>query len=66
MTIDRISSRRIPLKTEEVEICQRVFYHVCAQRHIRQNEDREELATSILRLFQQGVKSENSLKRLLM
>ena len=66
MIKDRIASRHIPMQREDVEICQRVFYHVCAQRHIRRHDERQELATSIIRLFKQGVKNENSLKRLLM
>lgn len=45
-------------------LCQRVFYHVCADLRIKDRAGREELARSILNHYQLGVQNEGILKRL--
>jgi hypothetical protein len=54
----------IPLLNDGLALCQRVFYHVCADLRIKDRPGREKLALSILAQYQLGVRNENILKRL--
>jgi hypothetical protein len=53
-----------PLVNEGVAVCQRVFYHVCADQRIKDRNGREKLARSIIDGYQRGVEDEGSLRRL--
>lgn len=53
-----------PLLNDGLALCQRVFYHVCADLRIRDRTDREKLARSILTQYQLGVQNERMLRRL--
>jgi hypothetical protein len=54
----------MPLVNEDVAVCQRVFYHVCADQRIKDRNGREKLARSIIDRYQRGVQDEVSLRRL--
>ena len=58
------AASQTPLNNDDIEICQRVLDDVCILKGISAKEAREEVAASIIRQFQQGIKSEESLKRL--
>jgi hypothetical protein len=58
------AASEMPLVNEDVSLCQRVFYHVCADRRIKDRPGRESLARSIIDFYQHGVKDEGSLRRL--
>jgi hypothetical protein len=66
MIREMIAASDVPMPNDHVEICQRVFYHVCAKRGFRTDDKRRELATSNIHLHEQGVTAENSLMRLLL
>jgi hypothetical protein len=59
----RLSSK-INMSPEDAALCQRVFDHVCAARHITGGIEQDEIADTLVRSFQHGVKDEESLKRL--
>jgi hypothetical protein len=65
MIRDKVSASQIPMQNDDVEICQRVFDQICAERSIETDIGREKLAMQIIHFYQHGVKDENSLKRLL-
>jgi hypothetical protein len=65
MIREMIAASQEPMPRDHVEICQRVFYQVCAKRGFRTDDKRRDLATSIIHLHEQGITTENSLMRLL-
>jgi len=54
------------MQEEDVALCQSVYDHICAARHIATDGEREELAIQILHFYQHGVKDQGSLERLLL
>ena len=59
-----VAAGEMPLQNEDIEICQRVFDQLCAEKGIKDRDRCEELAASIIDFYQHGVKNEASLKRL--
>ncbi|WP_337267433.1 hypothetical protein [Oryzifoliimicrobium ureilyticus] len=62
----KLSASDLPLYDNDVALCQKVFYHVCAAKKIKTREAREELARQIISLYQTGVTQEATLMRTLM
>lgn len=54
----------MPMLSDGLALCQRVFYHVCADLRIKDPAGREKLARSILDQYQLGVQNEGTLRRL--
>ncbi|PWE53556.1 hypothetical protein DEM27_25305 [Metarhizobium album] len=65
MTTTQFSDRRMPLREEEIEVCERVFRQLCLRQPPMTEAEREALASSIIYYFQTGVRNEGSLARLL-
>ncbi len=59
-----VAAVKAPLQNEDIALCERVFETLVAQQHMSE-EEREQLASSILHFYQDGVKDERSLTRLL-
>jgi hypothetical protein len=52
----------MPLMNDGLALCQRVFYHVCADLRIKDRAGREKLARSILDQYRSGVQNEGVLR----
>ncbi len=48
---------------ESIDLCQRVFYHACAQKRVMTKQEREALAVSIIHDFCEGLTDERDLRR---
>ncbi|MEK1896055.1 MAG: hypothetical protein AAAB20_22740 [Rhizobium sp.] len=60
-----IAATKAPLQDDDVALCERVFHRLTGQRPMS-NGEREQLASAILHFYQDGVRNEQSLTRLLM
>ncbi|MDM9625478.1 hypothetical protein QTL95_06205 [Rhizobium sp. S152] len=60
-----VAAVKVPLQNDDIALCERVFETLAAQ-HGMSEDEREQLASSILHFYQDGVKDERSLTRLLM
>ncbi len=48
---------------ESIDLCQRVFYHACAQKRVLTKQERQALAVSIIHDFCEGLTDEHDLRR---
>lgn len=48
---------------ESIDLCQRVFYHTCAQKRVVTKQERQALAVSIIHDFCEGLTDELDLRR---
>jgi len=60
----KIRQDQVPMQDDDVALCERVFYGLCAKRGIDTEDQREELASSIIHAYQHGVRDEGTLMRL--
>ncbi|MDC9811912.1 hypothetical protein [Rhizobium binxianense] len=61
----QIADAQTVLSDEDVALCQRVFDHISSVRQITTDTEREDLARRVIHAYQQGVKAEAALMRLL-